>query len=92
MRRRGKWLSALTESLLQLTHYNTWEFYKKAVVSFWTVEEVDLADDMADWEKMNDNKHFIISRVIAFFTVFNGIVYENLVEHFSQGVQFTPAY
>ena len=26
--------------------------YKKAVASFWTVEEVDLSQDMRDWERL----------------------------------------
>jgi hypothetical protein len=29
------------------------EMYKKAVASFWTVEEVDLSQDMRDWEKLS---------------------------------------
>ena len=27
--------------------------YKKAVASFWTVEEVDLSSDMRDWIKLS---------------------------------------
>ena len=27
--------------------------YKKAVASFWTVEEVDLSQDMRDWENLS---------------------------------------
>eukprot|EP00983_Pelagomonas_calceolata_P096421 1158127-Pelagomonas_calceolata.AAC.4 len=30
-----------------------WVQYKKAVASFWTVEEVDLSADMADWERLS---------------------------------------
>lgn len=29
------------------------EMYKKAVASFWTVEEVDLSQDMRDWERLS---------------------------------------
>ncbi len=29
-----------------------YEFYKKAVASFWTVEEVDLTQDYRDWAKL----------------------------------------
>jgi ribonucleotide reductase beta subunit family protein with ferritin-like domain len=28
---------------------DVWEFYKKAMASFWTVDEVDLGQDMRDW-------------------------------------------
>lgn len=27
--------------------------YKKAVASFWTVEEVDLSQDQRDWERLS---------------------------------------
>ena len=27
--------------------------YKKAVASFWTVEEVDLSQDLRDWKRLS---------------------------------------
>ncbi|CAJ0941928.1 unnamed protein product, partial [Mesorhabditis belari] len=74
-----------------LRYHDIWGFYKKAVASFWTVEEVDLGKDMADWEKMNENERFFVSRVLAFFAASDGIVNENLVERFSQEVQVPEA-
>ncbi|XP_011304662.1 ribonucleoside-diphosphate reductase subunit M2 B [Fopius arisanus] len=68
-----------------------WQFYKKAEASFWTVEEVDLSKDLADWVKLNDNERHFISHVLAFFAASDGIVNENLVERFSQEVQVTEA-
>src|SRR3954470_21814277 len=66
--------------------------YKKAVASFWTVEEVDLTKDNADWEnKLNDDQRYFISRVLAFFAASDGIVNENLVERFSSDVQVPEA-
>jgi len=65
--------------------------YKKAVASFWTVEEVDLSKDITDWDKLkNDERHFI-SHVLAFFAASDGIVNENLVERFCQEVQVPEA-
>ncbi|KHJ74932.1 ribonucleoside-diphosphate reductase, beta subunit, partial [Oesophagostomum dentatum] len=74
-----------------LKYHDIWGFYKKAVASFWTVEEVDLGKDMADWEKMNADERFFISRVLAFFAASDGIVNENLVDRFSQEVQIPEA-
>ena len=31
-----------------------WQMYKKAEASFWTAEEIDLANDSKDWENMTD--------------------------------------
>jgi len=54
-------------------------FYKKAEASFWTVEEVDLSKDMADWENLKQEERDFINHVLAFFAASDGIVNENLV-------------
>ena len=68
-----------------------WQMYKKAVASFWTVEEVDLSKDMDDWEKLKPEEQYFIKHVLAFFAASDGIVNENLVERFSQDVQVPEA-
>ncbi|XP_076295453.1 ribonucleoside-diphosphate reductase subunit M2 isoform X2 [Lasioglossum baleicum] len=68
-----------------------WDKYKKAEASFWTVEEVDLANDLAHWNRLNPSEKHFISHVLAFFAASDGIVNENLVERFSQEVQVTEA-
>ncbi|CAI2348763.1 unnamed protein product [Caenorhabditis sp. 36 PRJEB53466] len=77
--------------IFPLKHHQIWEFYKKAVASFWTVEEVDLGKDMNDWEKMNGDEQYFISRVLAFFAASDGIVNENLCERFSNEVKVSEA-
>uniref|UniRef100_A0A914V5P6 ribonucleoside-diphosphate reductase n=1 Tax=Plectus sambesii TaxID=2011161 RepID=A0A914V5P6_9BILA len=77
--------------IFPIKYHDIWQFYKKAVASFWTVEEVDLAKDLADWDRMKPDERFFISRVLAFFAASDGIVNENLVERFSQEVQVTEA-
>ncbi|MCP3660824.1 MAG: ribonucleoside-diphosphate reductase [Bacteroidetes bacterium] len=77
--------------LFPIKHNDIWEFYKKAEASFWTAEEVDLSQDLKDWEKLNDNERFFISRVLAFFAASDGIVNENLAENFLSEVQYTEA-
>ena len=62
--------------------------YKKAVASFWTAEEIDLAADHHDWEyRLTDDDRFFISHVLAFFAASDGIVNENLAKNFSSEVQ-----
>ncbi len=39
-------------SRLPCRYREIFEMYKKAVASFWTVEEVDLSQDMRDWERL----------------------------------------
>jgi ribonucleoside-diphosphate reductase subunit M2 len=77
--------------IFPIRYHDIWSYYKKAVASFWTVEEVDLGKDMADWNRINDNERYFISRVLAFFAASDGIVNENLVERFAQEVQVPEA-
>ena len=66
--------------------------YKKAEACFWTAEEIDLSNDMRDWNvKLNDDERRFISHVLAFFAASDGIVNENLVERFSNEVQLAEA-
>jgi ribonucleotide reductase beta subunit family protein with ferritin-like domain len=52
--------------------------YKDQQAAFWTAEEIDLAQDLKDWEKLNDGERFFIKNVLAFFAASDGIVLENL--------------
>jgi len=78
--------------LFPIQHDDIWKFYKKAEASFWTAEEIDLAQDLVDWnEKLNDDERFFIKHVLAFFAASDGIVNENLAEYFLSEVQYTEA-
>ena len=69
-----------------------WALYKKAVASFWTVEEIDLSKDTDDWENVltKGDRHFV-STILAFFAASDGIVFENLELNFSSEVQISEA-
>ncbi|NQZ78456.1 MAG: ribonucleotide-diphosphate reductase subunit beta [Ekhidna sp.] len=78
--------------LFPIQHSDIWEFYKKAEASFWTAEEIDLSQDLKDWnDKMNDDEKHFIKHVLAFFAASDGIVNENLAENFVAEVQYTEA-
>ncbi|MEP0939989.1 MAG: ribonucleoside-diphosphate reductase small subunit [Cyclobacteriaceae bacterium] len=77
--------------LFPITHNDIWQFYKKAEASFWTAEEIDLGQDLKDWANLNDGETHFIKHVLAFFAASDGIVNENLAEHFVSEVQYTEA-
>lgn len=77
--------------LFPIQHNDIWEFYKKAEASFWTAEEIDLSQDLKDWNNLNDGERHFISHVLAFFAASDGIVNENLAENFVAEVQYTEA-
>ena len=77
--------------IFPIKHNELWLMFKKAQASFWTAEEIDLANDRNDWEKLTDNEQFFIKHVLAFFAASDGIVNENLVERFCSEVQYPEA-
>ncbi|KZT24428.1 ribonucleotide reductase small subunit [Neolentinus lepideus HHB14362 ss-1] len=78
--------------LFPIQYHEIWRMYKKAEASFWTAEEMDLSQDLNDWNhRLNDNERHFISHVLAFFAASDGIVNENLVERFSNEVQAAEA-
>lgn len=77
--------------LFPIKHPDIWEMYKKAEASFWTAEEIDLADDMKYWNKMTEGEKHFVSHILAFFAASDGIVNENLAANFSNEVQSTEA-
>lgn len=77
--------------LFPLQYPDIWQFYKKSMASFWTVEEVDLSHDLSDWENLKQEERDFLSYVLAFFAASDGIVGENLVAHFYQEIQIPEA-
>ncbi len=78
--------------IFPIKHNDIWEFYKKSEASFWTAEEIDLSQDMTDWNnKLNDNERHFIKHVLAFFAASDGIVNENLAINFLNEVQYPEA-
>lgn len=65
-----------------------WNAYKKQMACFWTAEEIDFAADKSDWETLDGDEKEFIEKILAFFAGSDGIVLENLIENFSQEVQW----
>ena len=78
--------------MFPIKYHDIWEKYKTAEHSFWTAEEIDLAQDLTDWnDKLNDDEKHYIKNVLAFFAASDGIVNENLAENFLKEVQYAEA-
>ncbi|MES2514265.1 MAG: ribonucleoside-diphosphate reductase small subunit [Bacteroidota bacterium] len=78
--------------IFPIKHNDIWEYYKKSEASFWTAEEIDLSNDLGDWNnKLNDNERHFVKHVLAFFAASDGIVNENLAINFLNEVQYPEA-
>ncbi len=78
--------------IFPIKHHDIWEWYKKMEASFWTAEEIDLSQDLNDWNnKLNNDERYFVKHILAFFAASDGIVNENLAENFVSEVQYAEA-
>lgn len=77
--------------ILPIKYNDIWKMYKDQMAAFWTAEEIDLATDVKDWERLNDNERHFIKHVLAFFAASDGIVIENLAQRFCTEIQVPEA-
>ena len=78
--------------IFPIKHHDIWEWYKKMEASFWTAEEIDLHQDISDWNtKLNEDEKYFVKHILAFFAASDGIVNENLAENFVNEVQYAEA-
>ena len=48
-------------------HHDIWEWYKKMEASFWTAEEIDLHQDLTDWNtSLTDDEKYFIKHILSF--------------------------
>ena len=78
-------------SVFPIRHHNLWELYKKAQMSNWTAEEIDLSKDMDDWKNLSSGEQHFIKHVLAFFASSDGIVFENINTNFAKEIQYPEA-
>ena len=78
-------------TVFPIEHENLWSLYKKAQMSNWTAEEVDVSPDMDDWKKLSENERHFVKYILAFFAGSDGIVFENINNNFADEVQLTEA-
>jgi ribonucleotide reductase beta subunit family protein with ferritin-like domain len=66
-----------------------YDFYKKQIATFWTVEEVDLSKDRSDYTlKLSDAERSFVKNILAFFAASDGIVAENLDLNFIEEITY----
>lgn len=77
--------------LFPIKYNGIWKMYKQHEANFWTTEEMDLSNDMADWVTLSSDEQHFIKHVLAFFAASDGIVLENLAQQFIEEVQIPEA-
>ena len=78
-------------TLFPIKYQDFWNLYKESLSVVWTVEEIDLSNDVKDWNKLNEKQQHFIKYILAFFAGSDGIVLENLGIRFFQEIQVPEA-
>jgi len=77
--------------IFPIQHNDIWEYYKMHQEAFWTAEEIDLTNDIRDWNNLSENEQYFVKNILSFFAASDGIVNENLAENFYREVQYPEA-
>lgn len=79
--------------IFPIQYHEIWKMYKKHEAGFWTAEEIDLSPDIKELSdgKLNKDEMWFVMHVLAFFAASDGIVVENLAQHFMSEVQIPEA-
>ena len=77
--------------IFPIQHNDIWEYYKMHQAALWTAEEIDLTNDIRDWNNLSENEQYFVKNILSFFAASDGIVNENLAENFYREVQYPEA-
>ena len=76
-------------TFLPIYNHKYYEYYKKQLSTFWTVEEIDLSKDRDQFlNKLSDSERTFIKNILAFFAASDGIVAENLDMNFIEEITY----
>ena len=78
-------------TIFPIRYEDMWTMYKKAVASFWAVDEIDLSKDKEHWDSLKPEERHFLKHVLAFFASSDGIINENLAKNFMHEVQVPEA-
>lgn len=84
-------LNSSVYTIFPIQYQSLWNMYKTSLDLLWRPEEIHLAQDVSDWNKLNSNEQHFISFILAFFAASDGLVMENLATRFFGEVQISEA-
>jgi len=76
-------------SIFPITHNDLWERYKNVEKQTWVAEEIDLSKDRFD--ELKENEKIYLKNILAFFTISDGLVIDNLATNFLNEVDILEA-
>lgn len=76
-------------SIFPVAHQDLWNFYKDAEAQHWVAQETDFSMD--DYDSLKPEEKEYLKAILAFFTVSDGLVIDNLCINFMQEANILEA-
>jgi len=76
-------------SIFPIKNQDLWDAYKAAEKQTWVAEEVNLAQD--DYNSLPEDEKFYLKNILAFFTISDGLVIDNLCDNVIDNVEIAEA-
>ena len=76
-------------SIFPIKNQDLWDAYKSAEKQTWVAEEVDLAQD--DYDSLSEDEKFYLKNILAFFTISDGLVIDNLCDNVIRNIDILEA-
>lgn len=76
-------------SIFPIKNQDLWDAYKAAEKQTWVAEEVNLAQDKYD--DLSEEEKFYLKNILAFFTISDGLVIDNLCDNVIDNVDIAEA-
>jgi len=70
-----------------IMYEDIWEMVQLHRKAFWNESEIDVSNDLDDWNRLTDEERTFIKSILAFFAASDGIVLENLALRFIAEIQ-----
>jgi len=78
--------------IFPVKHNDIWDFYKQIKSAFWTADEIDLHQDLQDWnKKLSEQEREHIKYFLALLSRSNRNIDRNFVGNLAKGIQFPEA-
>jgi ribonucleoside-diphosphate reductase beta chain len=76
-------------SIFPIINQDLWDAYKAAEKQTWVAEEVNLAQD--NYDELTDDEKFYLKNILAFFTISDGLVIDNLCDNVINNIDIAEA-
>ena len=78
--------------IFPVKHHDIWDWYKEMEACFWTASEIDLHQDLNDWNnKLAQSERAYIRHLLAFLAISHPTLNKDLTQKTEQEVQYPEA-